>query len=251
MTEDGKVSQLGAIGQNVVRNVEELRHVRNLSLRALSDRLAEIGRPILPIGLSRLSQGKRRVDADDLVALAVVLGVSPVSLLLPRDQPWDAEIELSPEVHQKQWVAWRWAALEIPLPPEVAGDAREIITPGEKLADFQHHSRPQGTAPQVNSAQTASYDLSVELSVMARDPGNPDMVDLRLSRIRRAYQRLGLELDALEEDERLKVAVNVGGGTWTKVAPDGTVKRVAVGRDWPDPVPGPDGRMPHAPGQDG
>ena len=90
----------------------------------------------------------------------------------------------------------------------------------------------------MNSAQTASYDLSVELSVMAQDPGNPDMVDLRLSRIKRAYQRLGLELDALEEDERLKVAVNVGGGTWTKVAQDGTVKRVAVSRDWPDPVSG-------------
>src|ERR1035441_10800716 len=116
MTEDIKSPPIGAIGQNVVRNVEDLRHVRNLSLRALSDRLAETGRPILPIGLSRLSQGKRRVDADDLVALAVVLGVSPVSLLLPRDQPWDAEIDLAPEVHQKQWVAWRWAALAIPLP---------------------------------------------------------------------------------------------------------------------------------------
>jgi len=63
--------------------VERLRKVRGLSLRDLSARMADAGRPILPIGLSRMANGRRRVDADDLAALAKVLEVDPAALLVP------------------------------------------------------------------------------------------------------------------------------------------------------------------------
>jgi transcriptional regulator with XRE-family HTH domain len=74
---------IGGVGRNVIANIEQLRHARGLSFRGLSEHLGAIGRPILPSALHLLSHGKRRVDADDLVALAQVLGVSPADLLAP------------------------------------------------------------------------------------------------------------------------------------------------------------------------
>jgi len=79
----GACPPVGEAGRNVVANVEQLRKDRHLSLRQLSDRLGEAGRPILPSVLHRLLQGGRRVDADDLVALAAVLGATPAGLLAP------------------------------------------------------------------------------------------------------------------------------------------------------------------------
>ena len=76
-------SPIGGVGQDVIANVERLRQARGLSFRALSEMLGALGRPILPAVLHRLSQGRRRVDADDLVAFAAALGVTPADLLLP------------------------------------------------------------------------------------------------------------------------------------------------------------------------
>jgi hypothetical protein len=53
----------------------------------LSERLSAAGRPIPVLGLRRIERGERRVDVDDLVALAVVFGVSPERLLRPFDCP--------------------------------------------------------------------------------------------------------------------------------------------------------------------
>lgn len=51
----------------------------------LSRKLAEMGREIPPLGLRRIETGERRVDVDDLVALALALDLSPLALLLPTD----------------------------------------------------------------------------------------------------------------------------------------------------------------------
>ncbi len=76
---------LGPIGRYLVRNLAQLREEQQLTYRELSDRLEQIGRPIPTLGLSRIEKGTRRVDADDLIALAIVLEVSPAALVLPRD----------------------------------------------------------------------------------------------------------------------------------------------------------------------
>ena len=75
--------------RNVIANVERLRQARHLSLRQLSARLAELGRPTLTSVVHWMLQGGRRVDVDDLVALADSLEVSPADLLAP---PSGAEI---------------------------------------------------------------------------------------------------------------------------------------------------------------
>lgn len=78
-----RVESLGPTGDLVRERVAETRRFRGLSYAELSRRLAEAGRPIPPLGLSRIESGERRVDVDDLVALASALHVAPVWLLVP------------------------------------------------------------------------------------------------------------------------------------------------------------------------
>jgi transcriptional regulator with XRE-family HTH domain len=67
--------------RNVAASVERLRKARHLSLRGLSERLGGGGHPMLPSAVHALVQGKRKVTADDLMALAAVLEVTPADLL--------------------------------------------------------------------------------------------------------------------------------------------------------------------------
>lgn len=69
----------GPTAANVAANLKELRGSQ--SLRALSARLAEIGHPLAASALQRIESGERRVDVDDLTALACALDVSPLALL--------------------------------------------------------------------------------------------------------------------------------------------------------------------------
>jgi hypothetical protein len=77
----GKKSDLGPTGIDLSHTVRRLRG--ELTYNELSRRLTDIGRDIPPLGLRRIEAGTRRVDVDDLMALAVVLGVSPIALLTP------------------------------------------------------------------------------------------------------------------------------------------------------------------------
>lgn len=74
---------LGESGRVVAENVERLRVQQNLTFAALAKRLEEIERPIPTLGLRKIVAKTRRVDADDLVALSLVFGVSPATLLMP------------------------------------------------------------------------------------------------------------------------------------------------------------------------
>jgi transcriptional regulator with XRE-family HTH domain len=76
--------EIAEYGAKVAENVANLREQRGLTLDQLSARLREMGRPIIASGISKIEQGERRVDADDLVALARALEVMPVELLQDR-----------------------------------------------------------------------------------------------------------------------------------------------------------------------
>jgi transcriptional regulator with XRE-family HTH domain len=79
-----KVEQ-AEVGHAVAAQIRRLREQKRLSLHDLSERLKTVGRPILPSGLSKIEQGTRRVDVDDLVALATALGTVPSMLLFQSD----------------------------------------------------------------------------------------------------------------------------------------------------------------------
>lgn len=108
----GKKSDLGPIGDNVAKAVKWFRDdVRHLSYAELSRKLAERGREIPPLGLRRIESGDRRVDADDLIALALALGVSPLALLLSAE---DGPVLEGGKPYPAEQI-WKWATGEHPL----------------------------------------------------------------------------------------------------------------------------------------
>ncbi|MET9973871.1 helix-turn-helix domain-containing protein [Streptomyces microflavus] len=116
--------ELGPTGRAVAANVKRLREGRRLTLRALSALMREHGRPLSADALNKIENGAsteprpiRRVDADDLMALAVVLGVHPSALLLPptaRDwtraqQPKPETVTITGAGDVPARAAWEWA----------------------------------------------------------------------------------------------------------------------------------------------
>lgn len=121
MTDGSRPPIVGPVGDNVRRNVEELRQELHMGTPALSARLRELGRPILPSVLHRLGQGTRRTDVDDLVALSLALGVTPGRLLAP---PETATAEDHPAVLAARALADRLAAVITADNAEAAARAR-------------------------------------------------------------------------------------------------------------------------------
>jgi transcriptional regulator with XRE-family HTH domain len=80
----GKEPDVGATSLTVAENVKRLREAQNMNFTQLSERLlAAASWSINAVGIRRIEAGERRITPDDLVALAVAFGVSPVSLLMP------------------------------------------------------------------------------------------------------------------------------------------------------------------------
>lgn len=103
------MDKVGPTGLRVGRRLNELRRARGSTLGELEARLTELGRPILLSALSKIEKGQRRVDVDDLVALARALDVSPNSLLLPSATAPTAEVELTSSTTVDSATAWQWA----------------------------------------------------------------------------------------------------------------------------------------------
>jgi transcriptional regulator with XRE-family HTH domain len=74
---------LGPAGNNVRRNIRRHRERRGWSYKELSERLTQVGRGIHIVDLGWVETGERRVDVDDLVALAAALEVGVEDLLQP------------------------------------------------------------------------------------------------------------------------------------------------------------------------
>jgi transcriptional regulator with XRE-family HTH domain len=125
----------GVTAVTVSDNVKRLMKARGLSYEGLSRELGKVGRPILATGLVKIVNGTRRVDVDDLMALAVALRVNPSTLLLPsttrRDEMYDLTGASGIPAHQ----VWDWADGKAPL-VDPDGD--------ESDWDWQVHARPPG-----------------------------------------------------------------------------------------------------------
>lgn len=108
----------GPTAQRVAANVKEAREKRRLSLEALSQRMGEIGRPMLRTGLAKIESGERRVDVDDLMALAIALQVTPNRLLLgsPPEGADFGIVQLTPRLAHMGEDAWLWACGERRIP---------------------------------------------------------------------------------------------------------------------------------------
>lgn len=116
---DASVSDMETPRSLVAANIAALRRQQGLGVRGLSERLKQLGHRILPSGITKIEKDGRAVSADDLVALALALQVTPNRLLLPVKQLED-QIALTPEVHTTAAQAWEWVlarkSLEVVLP---------------------------------------------------------------------------------------------------------------------------------------
>ncbi|MFC8290062.1 helix-turn-helix domain-containing protein [Streptomyces sp. NPDC057242] len=82
-----RASSIGPAGQHVGRAVARAREARSWDQAELVARLAAEGLALSQPILSRVEAGTRRVDVDELLALAVALGVAPVALLPAHSGP--------------------------------------------------------------------------------------------------------------------------------------------------------------------
>lgn len=97
-----------------------------LSYAEMSRRLEDAGREIPPLGLRRLEAGERKVDVDDLFAIAFVLDVSPMRLLLPGVQSSAIACEATGLGRRSTEELWLWA-LGYQRPGESQAESREYL----------------------------------------------------------------------------------------------------------------------------
>lgn len=104
-------NDIGEIGRRVGERVRIVRRERGLTQDELSARLAQLDRPMPTASIGRLESGDRRVDVDDLMALAYALDVSPLSLLLPfTEMPSEEFAPAGVGRSMDALTAWAWAA---------------------------------------------------------------------------------------------------------------------------------------------
>jgi transcriptional regulator with XRE-family HTH domain len=164
--------EIAAVGSRVAENLEHLRAERRLSQTDLSALLKRLGRQMSAYSISKIETTDRRIDVDDLVALAVALDTTPNRLLLPAAARETDDVELTPEVRTSAVDAWRWAAGEEPLPIGVLPPTcQEAVRDDHGRATFrrenQPHMRPEvhiGSNLQQHSDLMRSIEAIVRLA---------------------------------------------------------------------------------------
>ncbi|MFE4229428.1 helix-turn-helix domain-containing protein [Arthrobacter sp. NPDC056886] len=103
----GKEITEGATGRQVRENIKRIREARDMSWAQMSRFLERAGRPIAALGLRRIEDGSRRADVDDLMAIAIVLDVTPNDLLLPPAGSGAGDV--TGMVSRDADLIWAWA----------------------------------------------------------------------------------------------------------------------------------------------
>jgi transcriptional regulator with XRE-family HTH domain len=159
------------------------------TLRALAEKLASSSHPLALNTISEIQNGARRVDVDDLVALAAALHVSPISLLLPDVYEVGDMVELpgigSVEVEK----AWAWMR---------EGEHPDgWIDPWSSDNAGAFSSRPR----RLFTLERSRQYLSFLRALLYRDSADGDVQDARerLERAERSAWRRLVELDLLPE----------------------------------------------------
>jgi transcriptional regulator with XRE-family HTH domain len=127
--------------------IREVRRRRNMTVRDLAARCAELGVPRVtgPV-IENIENGRRddagrrrrNVTVDELMVIALALNVPPLYLVIPPGDP-DALYRITPaEAETRRYVA-AWAAGEGPILPRMpkAGEVREYYA---ELPDEQFMS---------------------------------------------------------------------------------------------------------------
>jgi transcriptional regulator with XRE-family HTH domain len=102
-------NELGPTGRTVAANVKRVRQALGLTQAELSELLERNGRPIPTASIGKIESGLRKVEVDDLMALAFALDMSPLGLLLPVDVRPSENAEVIEIASMSATIAWCWA----------------------------------------------------------------------------------------------------------------------------------------------
>lgn len=190
------------VRQTLARNLAALRARRGVSVRALSERLGELGVRLLPSGITKIEQQARDVDVDELLALAVALNVRPARLVLPDDYSADGRVQLTPAVSARTDEAWRWfeGRQALPLLEDPDGQLESMLA---WLHEAPARVQQLQLDPLVRAARGAL--LAAEYLVLAGDEEGAErdeaaaLLLLDLQRLQSELQRrlAGTRLEAL------------------------------------------------------
>ncbi|WP_153037975.1 helix-turn-helix domain-containing protein [Rhodococcus ruber] len=131
MSAPQKKNPLGPTGRTVAANVKRIRTKHGLAYTELAARLEEVGRPIPTLGLRKIESEERRVDADDLLALSIALGVNPNALLFPPTSDPTHVVTITGAGMKPAADVWRWGRGEAPL---VYGDIPAHVPAQNRIA---------------------------------------------------------------------------------------------------------------------
>lgn len=104
-----RANELGPSGTRVAENIKQVRESLPLTTEQLAERVTAYGRPMRANTITKIEKMQRRVDVDDLVALALALRVSVNALLLPTGGDGSDTVGLTEEVSLRAADAWLWA----------------------------------------------------------------------------------------------------------------------------------------------
>lgn len=112
----GKEPDTGPTSSTVATNVTKFRGDLDMNYTELSERLEKTaGWSINAVGIRRIEKGERRVTPDDLIALALALGVSPITLLMPATSDPADEVEVTGSDKVTAERLWAWLLGLYPL----------------------------------------------------------------------------------------------------------------------------------------
>lgn len=130
----GVKSELGPTALVVAANVRQHRERMGFSFAQLSRELVRAGRDIPPLGLGRIESGERRVDVDELTALAAAFGVCPAALLMPESEDPEAIVQLTGTEKAQAQRIWSWLTGSYPLTGSVLAFFNVALPPWERDA---------------------------------------------------------------------------------------------------------------------
>jgi transcriptional regulator with XRE-family HTH domain len=197
------MAEAPTVSETFGRRLVELRGARGWSQRELVAELERVGFSGLDrTAVARIEGAGRKVSIEELVAIAVALGVSPFALLLPRS----GDLQLTETQVESVEVVAMWLRNAQPLPEVEDPD----VAPSDLAARRAERGRAFWSAvPDTELAFTHEHEelhlvgLNVRAATMHAQQGNTNETLAQLETVR-------LSLDVAIAAERAKAATQEG-----------------------------------------